>query len=48
MTWQCPYTPLELVALNPHGFDYGDRVGIQGSTGTVSKCRSGTACINPG
>jgi hypothetical protein len=26
MAYQCPYTPLELHALNPHCFDYGDRV----------------------
>ena len=38
MAWQCPYTPLELVAFNPHGFDYGDRVVLpDGRTGMVSK-----------
>ncbi|MBW4486009.1 MAG: hypothetical protein KME14_26090 [Tildeniella torsiva UHER 1998/13D] len=38
MTWQCPYTPLELHQLNPHGFDYGDRVVLpDGRTGMVSK-----------
>lgn len=26
MTWQCPYSPLELHQLNPHDFAYGDRV----------------------
>jgi hypothetical protein len=31
MTWQCPYTPLELHQLNPHGFDYGDRVVLPDS-----------------
>lgn len=38
MTWQCPYTPLELYQLNPHNFAYGDRVVLpDGRTGTVSK-----------
>ncbi|MGB3310277.1 MAG: hypothetical protein WBG32_16725 [Nodosilinea sp.] len=38
MTWQCPYTPLELHQLNPHGFDYGDRVVLpDGRPGMVSK-----------
>jgi hypothetical protein len=38
MTWQCPYTPLELLELNPHNFDYGDLVILpDGRTGMVSK-----------
>jgi hypothetical protein len=38
MTWQCPYTPLELHQLNPHNFDYGDRVVLpDGRPGMVSK-----------
>ncbi|MBD1877067.1 hypothetical protein H6F75_26635 [Nodosilinea sp. FACHB-131] len=38
MAWQCPYTPLELHQLNPHNFDYGDRVVLpDGRTGMVSK-----------
>ncbi|MEA5452042.1 hypothetical protein VB780_25940 [Leptolyngbya sp. CCNP1308] len=38
MTWQCPYTPLELHQLNPHGFDYGDHVVLPDvCTGMVSK-----------
>jgi hypothetical protein len=38
MAWQCPYTPLELHAFNPHGFEYGDRVVLpDGRTGMVAK-----------
>lgn len=38
MSYQCPYSPLELHQLNPHGFDYGDRVVLpDGRTGTISK-----------
>jgi hypothetical protein len=38
MTWQCPYTPLELHQLNPHNFTYADRVVLpDGRTGMVSK-----------
>jgi len=38
MTYQCPYSPLELAAMNPHGFDYNHRVVLpDGRTGTISK-----------
>lgn len=38
MTWQCPYTPLELHQLNPHNFAYGDRIVLpDGRPGMVSK-----------
>jgi hypothetical protein len=38
MAWQCPYSPLELHQLNPHGFDYGHRVILpDGRAGMVSK-----------
>jgi hypothetical protein len=38
MTYQCPYTPLELAALNPHALAYGSRVVLpDGRTGMVSK-----------
>ncbi|MBD2110221.1 MULTISPECIES: hypothetical protein [Cyanophyceae] len=38
MTWQCPYTPLELHQFNPHDFAYGDRIVLpDGRTGMVSK-----------
>ncbi len=38
MAWKCPYTPLELHQLNPHGFDYGHRVILpDGRAGMVSK-----------
>jgi len=38
MTWQCPYSPIELHQFNPHGFDYGHRVVLPDSrTGMVSK-----------
>lgn len=46
MTWQPP-TPLEQAALNPHGFDYGDRVVLpDGRTGTVSKAGYKYAHVN--
>jgi hypothetical protein len=38
MPYQCPYTPLELHQLNPHGFDYNHRVVLpDGRLGTISK-----------
>lgn len=38
MTYQCPYTPLELHAFNPHALEYGDRVVLpDGRLGMVSK-----------
>ena len=38
MAWECPYSPLELHALNLHGFEYGDRVVLPDArTGMVSK-----------
>ena len=38
MAWQCPYSPLELLEFNPHGFDYGARVILpDGRAGIVSK-----------
>jgi hypothetical protein len=38
MVWQCPYSPLELLEFNPHGFDYGARVILpDGRAGMVSK-----------
>jgi len=38
MAWQCPHSPLELHQLNPHNFDYGDRVILpDGRAGTISK-----------
>jgi hypothetical protein len=38
MVWQCPYSPLELHQLNPHGFDYSARVILpDGRAGMVSK-----------
>ena len=38
MAYTCPYTPLELVAMNPHNFDYNHRVVLpDGRTGTISK-----------
>lgn len=38
MTYQCPYTPLELATMNPHNFAYRDRVVLpDGRTGTISK-----------
>jgi hypothetical protein len=44
MPYQCP---LELAALNPHGFDYGDRVVLpNGSLGTVSRAGRRTAYVD--
>ena len=38
MAYKCPYSPLELAAMNPHGFDYNHRVTLpDGRTGTISK-----------
>ena len=38
MPYTCPYSPLELAAMNPHGFDYNHRVVLpDGRTGTISK-----------
>jgi hypothetical protein len=38
MAYQCPYTPIELGILNPHQFEYADRVTLpDGRVGTVSK-----------
>ena len=38
MPYTCPYTPIELHQLNPHGFDYNHRVTLpDGRTGTISK-----------
>jgi hypothetical protein len=38
MAYECPYSPIELHALNPHGLDYGDRIVLpDGRTGMVSK-----------
>jgi hypothetical protein len=38
MPYQCPYTPLELATMNPHNFDYRDRVVLpDGRLGTISK-----------
>ena len=38
MPYKCPYSPLELAAMNPHNFACRDRVVLpDGRTGTISK-----------
>ena len=38
MPYTCPYSPLELAAMNPHSFEYNHRVVLpDGRTGTISK-----------
>jgi hypothetical protein len=49
MAWQCPYTPLELLEFNPHGFDYGARVILpDGRAGMVSKAGYNYAHVDAG
>jgi len=38
MSWQCPYSPLELLEMNPHQLDYDSRVILpDGTVGTITK-----------
>jgi hypothetical protein len=51
MAWQCPYTPLELLEMNPHDLDYDSRVILPtGQIGTLDKLgfRLGQVAIDGG